>query len=135
MDMSTSYFVHRFAAAFRAIAARFSGVSTFARAAPPSFPSCAAGLGAGASSSRSSGSSPVAIRITFTAPRSRRWGASRLWGLGASGEPSHTVLAHSLVPELGEFALHVDNIALEGRKVMLKVERLLANIAAVKNSK
>ena len=60
------YFSHRFPAAFLAISAFRSGVRAFALAAPPSFPSCCAGLGAGASS-RSSGSSPVAIRMTRTA--------------------------------------------------------------------
>jgi hypothetical protein len=60
--LCTFYDSHRFAAAFRAISARRSGVNAFARAAPPSLPSCAAALaGLGASSC----SSPVATALTY----------------------------------------------------------------------
>ena len=57
----------RFSAAFRAISRLWSADKFRARAAPPSFPSCCPGVSTGASS-RSSSSSPVAIRMTLTAP-------------------------------------------------------------------
>ena len=62
---------------------------------PPSFPSCCAGLGAGASS-RSSGSSPVAIRMHPDSVADHVGGA--LSRSGASGHSQlHSCLAVSIL--------------------------------------